>query len=668
MTVQIPILFDGTGGSPEIQTLRLSEEAPRFLKRFGPSNLIVDQVPDFINRDHETFRRFIEAYYEWLEQYQNAYGIIDLFPDETDIDKNIGVFFSEFRQMYLDGFPSQLAFDSSGNVVSEANFLKNARSFYGAKGTEKSFSFLFRLIYNVVSEIGYPGKDILKTSHGKWKEPKSVRTTNTGNTLDTALIGNIVYQIDSLSGDISASAKVTDIIQYNRSHFSVNEMFLENIRGEFLKDKTLYCDESPTFNEIPYGLVSDVLVIDGGTGYNILDPISVTGGTDGIGFKCVIDVINKNGTIKSVKIIDPGVGYNTTFNMTVLSNSGSGTARLVPVIGGLANYAGFYSGNDGKLSSNKRLFDADYYQDFSYVLKSEIHVSKYKEIYRTLVHPAGFKMFGQILVKRDLIDSLPFHSELQRYEIPYIGHYTPYRMGTTADLYSKYASGFNPRGTTYSTYQNYGQTGGKLFVSPIGFTFGSGITWDSIAASGAAGNLIGADIFSYERLGDTLAVLLLKTIDFDLLTAAVTGAGFVEGITFTMFNDAAVGYTATIQRVRHGVGIVPENDGNSHDTQGAPLGSSLGVEGYIEAQGFSYAYWGIYHHPNTRGIYGLTAPWNGQTGAGASFGAVALKPFFKMPIGYHFHSNPVGTSYYGTTGPNNEYGLIESTTIDSPNF
>ena len=151
MTVQIPILFDGTGGSPEIQTLRLSEEAPRFLKRFGPSNLIVDQVPDFINRDHETFRRFIEVYYEWLEQYQNAYGIIDLFPDETDIDKSIGVFLSEFRQMYLDGFPSQLAFDSSGNVVSEANFLKNARSFYGAKGTEKSFGFLFRLIYSPVS-------------------------------------------------------------------------------------------------------------------------------------------------------------------------------------------------------------------------------------------------------------------------------------------------------------------------------------------------------------------------------------------------------------------------------------------------------------------------------------------------------------------------------------
>ena len=131
---------------------------------------------------------------------------------------------------------------------------------------------------------------------------------------------------------------------------------------------------------------------------------------------------------------------------------------------------------------------------------------------------------------------------------------------------------------------------------------------------------------------------------------------------------ASAGYTATIDRVRSGLGIVPETGGYTHDTQGAPLGSSLGFEGYIEARGLSYSYWGIYHHPNIRGIYGLTGVWNGLTGAGASFGSVALKPFFKMPIGYHFHSNSIGTPYQGTTGANLEYGLIESTTLVSPNF
>ena len=63
----LPILFNGVTAAA-VQTLALSEQSPRILKRFGPSNLIADQVPDFINRDHGTFRTFVEAYYEWLER------------------------------------------------------------------------------------------------------------------------------------------------------------------------------------------------------------------------------------------------------------------------------------------------------------------------------------------------------------------------------------------------------------------------------------------------------------------------------------------------------------------------------------------------------------------------------------------------------------------------
>ncbi len=666
---KLPILFNGDGSTAEVQTLRLSEESPRFLKRFGPSNLIVDQVPDFVNRDHESFRRFIEVYYEWLELYENAYGLIDAFSEHADIDKSIGVFFSEFREMYLQDFPSQLAFDSDGNIVSEANFLKNARNFYGAKGTEKSFKFLFRLLYNVVSEVGYPGKDILRVSDGRWVERVSVKTTNVGGTANDAVIGKLIYQSDPLSGEILASAVVSDIVRYTKEYYDVSEFFIKNLYGEFEANKPIYSDvTSMEFQETVYPIVKDVVILNGGSGYSKSDVIQVVGTSDGIGFDCVIDLVDEYGKIKGVKILDSGVGYGNTFSMLVKTNSGDGNASLVSISGGQTNYPGFYVGNDGKLSSNKKVFDGDYYQDYSYALRSEISFTTYRELYKKLVHPAGFKMFGEILIKRNLIDSLPFHSELQRYEIPYIGHYTPYRMGTTADLYNRYLSGFNPRGNTYSTYQNYGLSGGKLIIQPVGFTFTPGMTWGSIAASGAAGNLIVADVFEFGYMGPTLGALYLKTIDFDLLNlSSVTGGGFVEGSTLSLIGGAT-GSTASIRMVRNGIGIVPELGGFSHDAQGLPLGSSGSVEGYIEAQGFSYAYWDIYHHPNIRGIVGLTNIWEGGTGAGASFGAVCLKPFFKMPIGYHFHSNPEGTPYEGTTGPNNEYGLIESTTLVSPNF
>jgi hypothetical protein len=667
----LPILFGSTGPAPAPQVL-LREPPALTIKRFGPSNLIVDQVPDFVNRDHVTFRLFLEAYYEWLEQYQNAFGIIDSFTESTDIDRTIGLFFADFREMYLRGFPYQLATDENGRVVSEANFLKNARNFYGSKGTEKSFRFLFRLIYNVSSQVAYPGKDILRGSDGKWVERLSLKTTSSGGTANYLMEGNRVYQYDPATGQVVASAQVTRVFQYDMRHWKVTEIFIGQPFGDFAANLPIRCDlPSGSLEERVIPVISRVDVLNGGSGYEQADRLGLTGATEGFGASVAIELTDKDGRILSVSVIDSGIGYSDDVDAFVVSNTGDGNASFAVVVSALSQYRGYYSNNDGKLSSTKRLFDGDFYQDFSYVLKSEISFDLYREMYKRLVHPAGFKMFGDILVDRGVIDSLPFHSEMQRYELPYIGHYTPYRMGTTADLYDVYPNGFNPRATVYNNVQNYGSTGGKLFVQPIGFTFG-GLTFTSVFATGASGNGITAGVFEFRSLNDggTYGILLLRGISLNGAgLTAVFGAtsSFVGGKTIRMFT-ATSGFTATVSLVRAGVGVVPETGGFTHDTQGRPLGSSLGVEGYIEAQGFSYDYWRIHHHPNIWGIRGLTGVWNGSTGAGASFGAMALNPFFRMPLGYHFHSSPQNTSYVGTTGDGNEYGLIESPRLTSPNF
>ena len=521
----------------------------------------------------------------------------------------------------------------------------------------------------MASEIRYPDEDILKCFHGKWIERKSIKTTSNGGTANFQMAGQQVFQIDEVSGDISARAISTDVVQYTQQYYNVTEIFLKDIFGTFVADKPVYCDVGTVrLEETIQPVITEMRIVSAGSGYHKSDVVKLITTSDGIGAAFSIDLLSKDNGILGIRTIDSGIDYSGNFDVTVISNSGSG-AVIVPVVGAVTNYTGYYANNDGKLSSNKRLFDADYYQDFSYALRSEISFIRYKEMFKKLVHPAGFKMFGEVLIKRNLIDSLPFHSEMQRYEIPYIGHYTPYRMGTTADLYNKYINGFNPRGDTYSSYQAYGRTGGKLFITPVGFTFNDGVTWVGAASTGSGGNIISANIFSLERLGQTLAVVLLKEIDFDILSAGFGGTGFSEGVTLTITDSTATPFNTTIQRIRNGVGIVYETTaGQTHDPQGLPLGASGSYEGYIEAQGFSYAYWKIYHHPNTRGIKGLTGVWDGGTGLGSSFGAVALNPFFRMPIGYHFHSNPTGTSYVGTTGSNNEYGLIESTTLTSPNF
>ncbi|MDX8383200.1 MAG: hypothetical protein R8M45_03895 [Ghiorsea sp.] len=57
---------------------------------------------------------------------------------------------------------------------------------------------------------------------------------------------------------------------------------------------------------------------------------------------------------------------------------------------------GFWSNTDGFLSSNKKIQDARYYQDFSYEITSNHGFNEYKEQIKRSIHPAGTVMFGKI--------------------------------------------------------------------------------------------------------------------------------------------------------------------------------------------------------------------------------------------------------------------------------
>ena len=66
---------------------------------------------------------------------------------------------------------------------------------------------------------------------------------------------------------------------------------------------------------------------------------------------------------------------------------------------------GYYQDTKGHLSSNMYLIDSDYYQEYSYVIKTEQDISKYATILKEVLHPAGFKFFGnvEIVTKLELL-------------------------------------------------------------------------------------------------------------------------------------------------------------------------------------------------------------------------------------------------------------------------
>lgn len=63
---------------------------------------------------------------------------------------------------------------------------------------------------------------------------------------------------------------------------------------------------------------------------------------------------------------------------------------------------GTFTSDRGKVSSNsQRIHDSDFYQDYSYVIRSRTPVNNWRNIIKDTTHPAGFKVFGEVYMESD---------------------------------------------------------------------------------------------------------------------------------------------------------------------------------------------------------------------------------------------------------------------------
>lgn len=85
-----------------------------------------------------------------------------------------------------------------------------------------------------------------------------------------------------------------------------------------------------------------------------------------------------------IGILDPG---------TITGQSAVGLYQSNPIA--LSNAQ--YRDNKGFLSDTIKLQDGDFYQDFSYVIRSDTLLSQFEDILYKTVHPAGLKAFGELV-------------------------------------------------------------------------------------------------------------------------------------------------------------------------------------------------------------------------------------------------------------------------------
>ena len=101
------------------------------------------------------------------------------------------------------------------------------------------------------------------------------------------------------------------------------------------------------------------------------------------------------GAIQALSIYNFGASYTSAPTLDA-SAAGDGNAILTAELGALAEYDGYFTGTQGLLSAQGKLQDNYYYQDFSYVIKTDVDVATYRNKILDLVHPAGLALFGEV--------------------------------------------------------------------------------------------------------------------------------------------------------------------------------------------------------------------------------------------------------------------------------
>ena len=88
-------------------------------------------------------------------------------------------------------------------------------------------------------------------------------------------------------------------------------------------------------------------------------------------------------------------------------------SSIFTIADGYSKRFGYYASDWGKLNSfSQKITDSYFYQDFSYVIRSELSTNDYKDIVYKSTHPAGFKLFGEVGIENNF--EAKMNSEVNR--------------------------------------------------------------------------------------------------------------------------------------------------------------------------------------------------------------------------------------------------------------
>ena len=192
------------------------------------SILVGEQLPDYVQAEHQTFRDFLEVYYEYMESTDNPYYALANLLEYRDADKTTDALLKRyFRHDHLHNF-SLNYLNANTNV---SNLVKNIKDVYKHKGDEQAIRALWRALFNEEVDFYYPKNDMLLLNETDFKETNSLRIGSTAGDDNLKLVtGTSGTKITGTTSNATAIVEEVEKFTETIITFTVS---ISNSTGDF---------------------------------------------------------------------------------------------------------------------------------------------------------------------------------------------------------------------------------------------------------------------------------------------------------------------------------------------------------------------------------------------------------------------------------------------------
>ena len=276
--------------------------------------------------------------------------------------------------------------------------------------------------------VGWSIGDLEKTTVGKIYITTAGSSYTTSNSIRFA---NSFLDIYNLSGTLTAGETLTGgtsgaTATIRNVDSNSNKIWINDIDGVFVTDHTsntgygsevITTNGSDTFRvkrqydacdqtaiaiikSVDSGGIQDIEIIDGGVNYTFPPYVYTPGNTTGV-LNALGPVGNPIGSIKNVKIYEPGINYTTSDLLEFTAKSTPYTKATGSLTLGSLITDDAYLDMTNTLDGVHKIRDNKYYQEYSYLIDVNVMVETWSKVIENMIHPAGLKYWGRYEVHSD---------------------------------------------------------------------------------------------------------------------------------------------------------------------------------------------------------------------------------------------------------------------------